>query len=76
MAVKNEQEKNNATFDRLIKAVYVSHVYVYMLCTGQPGQLEGNSVFGGLGSDLSVGRMVRGEGAWVVCVCITYTLDV
>jgi len=34
MAVKNEQEKNNATFDRLIKAVYVSHVYVYMLCTG------------------------------------------
>ena len=22
-----------------------------------------------------VGRMVRGEGAWVVCVCISYTGD-
>jgi len=32
-----------------------------------------NSIFSGLGSDLSVGRMVRGEGAWVVCVCISYT---
>ena len=33
---------------------------------------ERNSVFSGLGSDLSVGRMVRGEDAWVVCVCISY----
>jgi len=56
-----------------IKAVYVSLVYVYMLCTEQSGQLECNYVFSGLGSDLSVGRMVRGEGAWVVCVCISYT---
>jgi len=36
---------------------------------------ECNSVFSGLGSELSVGRMVRGEGAWVVCVCISYTGD-
>ena len=26
--------KNTAASDRLIKAVYVSHVYVYMLCAG------------------------------------------
>jgi len=57
----------------LIKAVYVSYVNVYMLCTGYSGQLECNSVFNGLGSDLSVGRMVRGEDAWVVCVYISYT---
>ena len=55
----------------LIKAVYV--LLVYMLCIGESGQLECNSVFSGLGSDLSVGRMVRGEGAWVICVCISYT---
>ena len=73
MAVKNEPEKNTATFDRLIKAAYVLHVYVYMLSTGQPGQLECNSVFSGLGSHLSVGRIVRGEVARVVCVCISYT---
>jgi len=44
-----------------------------MLCTGYPGQLECNSIFSGLGSDSSIGRMVTGEGAWVVCVCISYT---
>ena len=44
-----------------------------MSCTEWPGQLECNSVFIGLGSDLSVGRMVGGEGAWAVCVCISYT---
>ena len=33
-AVKNEQEKNTAASDMLIKAVYVSYVYVYTLCTG------------------------------------------
>ena len=77
MGVNNGSEKwtgkNTATYDRLIKAVYVSHVYVCMLCTGMPGQLECNSVFSGLGSDLSVGRMVRWEGAWVFCLYISYT---
>ena len=38
MNVNNGSEKwtgkNSATSDRLIKAVYASHVYVYMLCTG------------------------------------------
>jgi len=38
MNVNNGSEKwtgtNTATSDRLIKAVYVSYVYVYMLCTG------------------------------------------
>jgi len=38
MNVNNGSEKwtgkNTATSDMLIKAVYVSHVYVYMLCTG------------------------------------------
>jgi len=37
MSVNNGSEKrtgkNTAASDRLIKAVYVSHVYVYMLCT-------------------------------------------
>ena len=67
--------KNTAASDRLIKAVYVSYVYVYMLRTEQSGQLVCNSVFSGLGSDLSVGRMVRGEGVQAVCVCISYTGD-
>jgi len=38
---------------------------------GYSGQLECNSVFSGLGSDFSVGRMVRREGVWAICVCIS-----
>jgi len=38
MGVNNGSEKwtgkNTAASDRLIKVVYVSHVYVYMLCKG------------------------------------------
>jgi len=38
MGVNNGSEKwtgkNTAAWDMLIKAVYVSYVYVYVLCTG------------------------------------------
>jgi len=34
MAVKNyEQKKTTATSDKLIKAVYISYIYVYIFCT-------------------------------------------
>jgi len=38
-----------------------------MLCASLSGRLGCNTVV--------VGRMVRGEGAWDVCVCISYTGD-
>ena len=58
--------KNTAASGKLIKAVYGSYVCVYMLCASQWGRLEYDTVV--------VGKMVRGEGAWVICVCISYSI--
>ena len=30
---ENYEQKNTATYGKLIKAVYASYVYVYMFCT-------------------------------------------
>jgi len=57
--------KNTAASDKLIKAVHGS--YVYMLCASLSGRLKCNSVV--------ERRMVKGECAWDVCVCISYTGD-
>ena len=59
--------KNTAASGKLFKAVYGSYVYVCKLRAIQSGWLEYNTVV--------VGRMVRGEGAWAVCVCISCTGD-
>ena len=43
------KKKKPATAGKLIKAVYVSYVYVYICCTSWSGRLEYNSLFVGLG---------------------------
>jgi hypothetical protein len=40
---------NTTTSGTLIKAAYVSYVYVYIFCASWSGRLEYNSVFVGLG---------------------------
>ena len=47
--MKNHGHKNTATSNRLIKAVYGSYVYAYIVWTSQSGRLEYNSLFVGLG---------------------------
>jgi hypothetical protein len=46
---ENCEQKNTATSGKLIKAVYVSYDYVYILCTRLSGRLVYNSIFVGLG---------------------------
>ena len=41
--------KNTATSGKLIKAVYISNVYVYIFCASYSGRLEYNSLFVELG---------------------------
>ena len=45
----NQKKKSTANSGTLIKAVYVSYVYVYNFCASWSGRLEYNSVFVGLG---------------------------
>ena len=59
--------KNTAAYGKPIKVVYSSYVYVCMLSASQSGLLEYTNVV--------VGRMVRGEGAWVLCLCISCNGD-
>ena len=44
-----KKKKNTMTFSKLIIAVYVSVIYIYIFCTCMPSWLEYDSLFVGLG---------------------------
>jgi len=61
-------KKNTAKSGRLIKAVYASYVYVYILCASYSGRLEYNSLY--------IGQVSWGEWGNVSHSLLRYMKDI